>query len=329
MKRRTKIWLWVVAITFTLVLAALFTASWYMYNMAVAREAKHVQVYAGDMDSPDDDDEVEARKTFEEMLAMFEQGRQWLRKQPTEEMEQQSFDGLVLRASYLQNEVDTGKVAVLLHGYRGDREEMGLLAQMYLEQGYDVFLPDARGHGQSEGDYVGFGWHERLDQSTWIQQLIAEKGAAQIVIHGQSMGAATALMTAGEDLPDQVKAVIADSAYTSVKEELAHQMQELFHVPRFPLLDLSSMMTYFRAGYTFGEASTIAQVEKDTPPLFLIHGDQDVLVPTEMAKELYEAANGRAELWVVPGANHVGSMFAAPDAYHENVWAFLSQHVEM
>jgi hypothetical protein len=40
-------------------------------------------------------------------------------------------------------------------------------------------------------------------------------------------------------------------------------------------------------------------------PLLLIHGTGDRLVAPREALRLYEATNGRAELWLVPGAGHV------------------------
>ncbi|MEI3599645.1 MULTISPECIES: hypothetical protein [unclassified Oceanobacillus] len=38
---------------------------------------------------------------------------------------------------------------------------MGKLTKFYYDRGFDILLPDARGHGESDGDYMGYGWHDR------------------------------------------------------------------------------------------------------------------------------------------------------------------------
>lgn len=77
-------------------------------------------------------------------------------------------------------------------------------------------MPDARGHGRSEGDYIGFGWDERKDYLQWIDRVIKNDPASEIVLHGVSMGGATVMMTSGEKLPENVKAFIEDCGYSSV-----------------------------------------------------------------------------------------------------------------
>ncbi|WP_341866027.1 hypothetical protein [Paenibacillus ferrarius] len=79
--------------------------------------------------------------------------------------------------------------------------------------------------------------------------MIGKVGAdAEIVQHGVSMGGATVLMTSGERLPANVKVVVADCGYTSVKDELSYQINRLYHLPSFPLVQSTSLLTKMRAG---------------------------------------------------------------------------------
>ncbi len=54
----------------------------------------------------------------------------------------------------------------------------------------------------------------------------------------------------------------------------------------------------------------------------LIHGGADTYNPTAMAHELH-AAQPHADLWIVPGADHVMSYFTDPGAYRKRVEQFL------
>ncbi|WP_339216136.1 alpha/beta hydrolase [Ornithinibacillus sp. FSL M8-0202] len=264
----------------------------------------------------------------ETALAILEEAEKWYVEQEQEVLQITSYDDLVLKAGYLENDRKTGKAVILAHGYRGNRDHMDNLVKFYYDQGFDVLLPDARGHGESEGDYVGYGWHDRLDYVQWINLLVEEYGAEQIVLHGNSMGASLVLMTSGEELPDEVKGIIADSGYTTVKEELKHQLKHLYHIPAFPILDITSMITKVRAGYFFGEASAIDQVKNNTRDLFIIHGDADELVPTEMAYELFEAAGGDKELWIVPNAGHTKAYNVATEEFQDRLQQFLDKALE-
>jgi uncharacterized protein len=261
-------------------------------------------------------------------LSIIEEAEKWYSNQSPETLEIHSYDDLLLKAGFFENDADTGKVVILAHGYRGTRDHMDDLVKFYYDQGFDVLMPDSRGHGESEGDYIGYGWHDRLDYLKWIDLLIEKHGAEQILLHGNSMGASLVLMTSGEELPDEVKGIIADSSYTTVKEELKHQLKHLYHLPSFPILDVTSVITKVRAGYFLGEASAVEQVKKNTKPLFIIHGDADELVPTEMAYELYEAASGEKELWIVPNAGHTKAYSIATEEFQDRLQMFIDKTVE-
>lgn len=264
--------------------------------------------------------EEEEQKKLEELTA-------WTKKQKFEVVEIKSEDGLRLKARFLKNDQPSGKAVILAHGYKGNSEQMPGITKFYYEQGYDILKPDARGHGLSEGDYIGYGWHDRKDYVRWSEFLAEEAGADDIFLHGFSMGAATVLMASGEKLPEQVKGIIADSGYTTVLEELSHQLKYLYNLPSFPVMQVTSVITNIRAGYTFAEASAIDSVAKNKLPLLIIHGDKDALVPTEMGKRIFEKAKSDKELWIVPGAGHTEAYTIAEQEYQEKLKAFWTKAI--
>lgn len=258
------------------------------------------------------------------------EGKDWVSRQSFENIEIVSADGLKLRGYLLQSNRAAGRTAILAHGYSGKAKDMGAYAKIYYENlGFNLLIPDARGHGDSAGDYIGFGWPERKDYLQWIEYMIKKTGpSAQIVLHGVSMGGATVLMTSGEDLPPQVKAIVADCAYTSVKAQLSYQLRRMYRLPSFPFVQSASLITRLKAGYGFGEASALKQVRKAKAPILFIHGDADNFVPFAMMNELYEACQSPKERLIVPQAGHGLSYDTDKAGYIDVVTAFVSRYVK-
>lgn len=106
--------------------------------------------------------------------------------------------------------------------------------------GFNILAPDARGHGKSEGDYIGMGYKDRLDITSYIYEIINKfsinKPEPEILLYGCSMGAATVMMTLAEKLPNNVKACIADCGYSSVWAELSYQFKKFLNCPLFLFL---------------------------------------------------------------------------------------------
>jgi fermentation-respiration switch protein FrsA (DUF1100 family) len=255
----------------------------------------------------------------------------WLASQPCETVGIRSRDGLDLNAYFLAFP-GSSATAILAHGYTGNVMQMSAFARFFYEKlGYNVLLPEARGHGNSGGTYIGMGWPDRLDYLQWIAWAKERTGFAagesplKIVLYGISMGGATVLMTGGETLPPEVKAIIEDCGYTSVEEELWYQMKSRYHFESRWLMDATSRITQKRAGYGFAEASALEQVKKIKVPTLFIHGDRDTFVPTRMVYPLYEACPAPKELFIVPGADHGEAYGVAGLEYEERISAFLAR----
>ncbi len=214
---------------------------------------------------------------------------------------------------------------LLLHGYTGWKEELYPVACQYVQQGYHALVPDMRCSGESEGDFIGMGWTDRIDNQLWIDEILSRDPEAQIILQGQSMGAACALIMSGGELPDQVKAVISDCAYTDAYSMFAKQMKDWFGLPSFPLLDSMNLMLQLRGGYDLRDASALDAVKNTSLPVLLIHGEEDDIVPVSMAQELYDAAGGRKELLLIPGAGHAQAMEKEPELYFDTIFDFLSE----
>lgn len=307
--------LWIAA---ALVLAALalVLVCLYMYRLAIARSSK--AFLGADPSLPRNE------------AATWHSAAAWYAAQPFELWEQTSFDGLTLRGHYLPAEGSSLRAVILAHGYSGQGEDMAAFAREYHTAGYHVLLPDARGHGHSEGGYIGFGWHERKDYAGWIRELVRRVGDdAQIVLHGISMGGATVLMTSGEPLPPQVKCFVSDCAYSSVRDILTYQLRRLYKLPAFPFVPLTSLLCRLRAGYFFGEASALRQVSRAKRPILFIHGASDTFVPTAMVHRLHAAAAPSDKpLLIIPGAQHGAAYPTDPEAYKGAVTEFLGRHIE-
>lgn len=247
--------------------------------------------------------------------------RQWAETHSYEELWIHSTDELELHGYLYQN---TGHLwAIACHGYSSSGMDMVGFARHFYEMGFGVLTPDARGCGESEGDYIGMGWHDRLDVMRWIDYIVAQDPEAEILLYGISMGGATVMMTAGEALPSNVKAVVEDCGYSSIKDELSYQLKQLFGLPAFPLIHFSSLVAKMRAGFFLGDGDARKQVAKAEVPIFFIHGSEDTFVPSYMVQEVYEAANAEKQLMVVEGAGH-GQASDIDDARY---WAAVEEFV--
>ncbi len=232
-------------------------------------------------------------------------------------------DGLSLVGDVFLTDSDSHKWLIGIHGYTGKREHMYSYARYYAEKGYNILTPDMRSHGDSEGKMIGMGWLDKEDVKLWIDYVLGLDPQAQIVLHGVSMGGATVMMTSGENLPENVKAIIDDCGYTSVWDEFTDEARYLFHISQFPILYTASFISKIRAGYSFQEASALEQVKKTKVPMLFIHGSEDNFVNTDMVYSLYDACPTRKDILVVEGAGHGQSLYLDPDQYFDKVFKFI------
>lgn len=217
----------------------------------------------------------------------------------------------------------------MVHGHNGVRDDPSIgmmpIATALVRAGYAVLLFDLRGHGASDGERFSFGWYERRDVCGALDWA-ATRGYRRFGLYGFSMGGATALLTAAED--SRVAAIVVDSSYADLSPVLAREVPRRSHLPRsfVPGVILMARLLYGADAWRIRPYAAAAALGER--PLLVIHGEEDPYVPATDAQRLWAARYGAggdpdaACLHIFPGAGHVGSYLAAPDAYLATILAF-------
>jgi len=279
--------------------------------------------------------EVRADKDFINSSALTKKDTLYDQQEVWHDLQQTTWqvkadDGIKLVGHYAPASKPTQKTVVVIHGFGADHNAMAPYGALFHQLGYNVLMPDDRAAGQSEGDYIGFGYLDAKDYLHWLQAIIEKNGTdSQIVVMGASMGGATTMMLSGMNPPKQVKAFIEDAGYTSLMDELKFQAGSMYGIPQWLaniLVPVVSLYSEVLAGYNYYQANAVQLLQHNQRPMLFIHGGNDKFVPTKYVHEVYAATNGPKVKYVVPGASHVQSYATNPVKYQEKVQAFLAKY---
>lgn len=257
---------------------------------------------------------------------LIRDGIDWMERTPYEEMHITSFDGLRLYGRYYPCE-GSDRTILCCHGYRSCREnDFAVVVETFHNAGFNLLLIDQRAHGQSEGRFICYGTKERYDVREWINALLKHNSQQRILLHGVSMGAATVLMTAGFELPPNVKGIVADCGFTSPWEEYAYILRYRFKLPKFPVLYVADWISRAFAKYGFRDYSTAQALKTNKLPLLLVHGGEDDFVPTFMGHDNFAYATVEdKKLVIVETAKHAQSYLVERERCDTELKAFWAR----
>lgn len=232
-----------------------------------------------------------ARK-LRKMARRFKINYAWWDKFPKEFVSVTSYDELNLYARFIKSKKESNKVAIVIHGFMANHRDTQTYCKYFYERNFNIIAVDNRAHGMSEGEVIGMGWEDRLDVLKWIEFAVKKFGNdCQIVLFGISMGATTVCMSCGENLPNNVKCAISDSAYDCVYNIFYHVMQTNLKVPVQPLAESFDAYNKLFLGSSTKQQSCVEQVKKSKTPILLIHGTGDNFVPFQMMDRIYNSIN--------------------------------------
>ena len=221
---------------------------------------------------------------------------------------------------------DARRIIIAFHGWHSAwHRDFGLIADFWRKEKCSVLYVEQRAQQNSEGDYIGFGLTERSDCLSWTRWVVERFGTAlPVYLAGISMGGATVLMAADLPLPDTVRGIIADSAYTSPHAIWQHVARKNLHIPFLLGGWIADRICRRRLSIGSDECSTLDALSVTKKPVLLIHGGDDHFVPVEMAYENQAACAAPCQLLVVPGADHAMSYYMGRQEYEKALRRFWS-----
>lgn len=240
----------------------------------------------------------------------------WLESKAEKVMMKNS-DGKNLSGLLLNNYDTSHSYIIICHPMTMNSRDMALYAYHFYDLGFNVLLPDSRGYGDSEYTKTSMGYFEKNDILDWVNGIVKKDDKAKIFLFGVGMGGSTVLMASGLNLPENVKGIISDSAYSDVKALFKENIKEFYPVPSFPAVEIASLYVKATQGWSFGDADVVKSVRNSEVPILVIHGGEDGVVPVDQSNDIYEACP-------VKGSDHIlirGAMHAQTQAFQsEKYW---------
>jgi len=231
-------------------------------------------------------------------------------------------DGVALSGWYLPSA--NRAAVVLLHGSGSTRSSVLDHAVVLARGGYGVLLFDSRGHGESGGRAMDFGWFGDADIAAavdWLERR-ADVDPQRIAAVGMSMGGEEAIGAAAAD--GRLQAVVAEGATGRTAEDRAWLADA--HGFKGWIQQRVDGLTYWFADLLTSAGPPLrlrdAAAQAAPRPLLLITA-AEVSDEGRAADYIRSAAPETVQVWEVPGAGHTGGLATAPAEWGARVLGFL------
>ncbi|MFC1629647.1 alpha/beta hydrolase [Patescibacteria group bacterium] len=228
-------------------------------------------------------------------------------------------DGVLLRGWWLPAPASR-KCIIIVHGGLKHRADPSIgtiqLAQDLVERGYNVFMFDLRGHGESEGEWGTVAIDEAQDVLAAFEYVISRGiDPKDISFLAFSMGAAATLLAATRD--KRISAIVSDSCWAVFSDIMR------FRWDTFPRCLMNLLLQVVLGQLPGSNPVEIVENIPVTTRMLFVHGKKDRTIPYVDAKRLRKASKNPAQLWGVDDAFHVGAYRFNSDEYVRRVIAFL------
>jgi pimeloyl-ACP methyl ester carboxylesterase len=241
---------------------------------------------------------------------------------PCKELYINSRFGYKLFARLYQSDTSTDKYIIGIHGKSSSSIGQLKYLKIFSEAGYNVLLPDQRNSGQSGKSFFSLGFYEKYDIISWITAIKRLNKNAEIILFGESMGGAAAILAAEAD--HRVKGVISYCSFSSVtdiiKRHLGNPYPPIigFFIPAFIIVSLLCF------GIKVWQLNIASKIRRVKAPALIIHSRQDKLIDISHARKLIDNCD-KAEYIIFDKGEHAKAYCEQPLHFTQAVRRFLSK----
>ena len=211
---------------------------------------------------------------------------------------------------------------VLFHGYGGEKSAMLDKADEFLQMGYNTFMVDFMGAGNSEGNQTTIGFKEGEEVKTSYDYL-RRKGEQNIILFGTSMGA-VAILKAISDYHLQPQGIIIQSPFGTLYQTVCARFN-MVHIPAFPMAGLLVFWGGLENGFWAFGHNPVEYAEKVTCPCLLMYGEQDIKVTRQEINAIYKNLPAPKVLKTFPLGGHENLLKYRGD-WEKSVSSFLEKY---
>ncbi|WJY28650.1 MULTISPECIES: alpha/beta hydrolase [Sporosarcina] len=249
----------------------------------------------------------------------------WYETVPKAVMKIQSPNGYLLHAVYLKP-LDTTRTVIITHGVTENKINSMKFARMFERLGFNSVVYDHRRHGESGGKTTSFGFYEKMDLHAIIGAVRSRIGKRALLgIHGESMGAATMILTAGT-YEEEADFYVADCPFSDFTEQVFHILRTTTPLRSPKVIRIANLFLKIRDGYTTTLVSPKEAVDQVKKPMLFIHSLEDDFILPAMTEDLYERKQGPKAIKLFPKGAHARSFNENPEEYEMTVRRFLRKY---
>ena len=216
-----------------------------------------------------------------------------------------SLDGTNLHGWFLPAKGKPRGTILLLHG-NAENISTHIGSVYWLPpRGFNVFLFDYRGYGQSAGEIDLQGALQDIEAAfQWLKNR-PDIDSTRIAVLGQSLGGAMgAYVFANTGQSKTIRALILDSVFSDYQQIVREKLADFW---------LTWPLQYPLSWLVSDEYSPAEAISQYSPtPVLIIQSKYDRIVPEHHAQQLFERARLPKDLWIIPKGGHI-SAFKYPE----------------